>query len=72
MNAADFSLSTMLGSWTYNTENFVWLGNGIAFVHVPQQTATSTTSLSFHDTNVRSTPRFAPLPRPAACARCHV
>ena len=70
MNAADFSLSTMLGSWTYNTENFVWLGNGIAFVHVP--TVDNNYIIVFHDTNVRSTPRFAPLPRPAACARCHV
>ena len=33
--AADFSLATLLSSmsWTFNSNNFLWLGNALTLVH---------------------------------------
>jgi hypothetical protein len=50
--AADFSLSTILGSWTYNSNSFHWLGNALTLVHSEGNPLGGNTLIGLHDTNM--------------------
>ena len=64
--AADFSLATLLSSmsWTFNSNNFLWLGNALTLVHSTDDPTNPTDNVlvGLHDTNVRLFPLSTPPP----------
>jgi hypothetical protein len=70
--AADFSLATITGSWTFNANSRKWLSNAltlISSVDNPNNPETDKLLVALHDTHVRRFPMSTP-PRLALAFPC--